>query len=88
MVESGLELEMQALLSSLPHYPMVRQEPRPLSEQPLGSVLRALYQEYPLQLSPLLPPELNPQQVSELNLEWGLEAFGARRPCGWRPGEL
>lgn len=72
MVESGLELGTQALLSSLPHYPMVRQEPWPLPEQPLGSVLRALYQQYPFQLSLLLPfllllPELNPQQISELN---------------------
>lgn len=46
----------------------------PLSEQPLGSVLRALYQQHPFGLSllppfPLLCPELNPQQISELNLE-------------------
>lgn len=55
MVESGLEPRIQALLSSL------------------GS-LRALYQQHPLKLSlvppfPLLSPELNPQQISELNLE-------------------
>ena len=37
---------------------------------------------------PLLPPELNPQQISELNLERVLEAFGASWPCGQRQGEL
>lgn len=75
---------MQALLSSLPRLPMIGEELPPwLSEQPLGSVLRALYQQHLLKLSlfspfPFLPPELNPQQTSDLNLERGLEAFGAR----------
>lgn len=75
MVESGLKTKMQALLSSLPRLPMIGEElPPRLSEQPLGYVLRALYQQHPLKLSllppfPFLPPELNPQQISDLNLE-------------------
>lgn len=66
---------------------MVEQEPPLQSEQPLGYVLRALYQQHPLKLSlfPLLSPEHNPQQI---NLECGLEAFGARFPCGQRQGEM
>lgn len=37
---------------------------------------------------PLLRPELNPQQISELNLARVLEAFCASWPCGQRQGEL
>lgn len=84
VVESGLKTKMQALFSSLPHLPVIGEElPSWLSEKPLGSVLRALYQQHPLKLSllhpfPFLPLELNTQQISDLNLEWGHEAFGAR----------
>lgn len=60
---------------------------------PSGSALRALYQQHPLSLFfsplfPLPPAELNPQQISELNLERVLEAFGAIQPCGHIPWRL
>lgn len=81
VAESGLEPKIQTVLSSSPTQGCGRSCRHCLSN-PSGSALRALYRQHPLDFLfslffHLLPPELNPQQISELNLQRVLEAFGA-----------